>query len=149
MVLTRLYCGHNLLTSLNLSGLSALTMFDCRSNSLSCIQVNDVATATANNNWLKDAKANYSLNCSGLNSVTATNELTKGVVVYPNPTQSILNLTFVTAIDNIIIIDLTGKIVLNQKPTSGQVNVQNLDKGMYILQVYSGEDKYQTKFSKE
>ena len=67
-----------------------------------------------------------------------------------------LNLQFSTAtildkttIDKIIIIDLTGKKVLQQTQSSNQVNVQNLAKGMYILHAFSGREKFTNKFVKE
>jgi hypothetical protein len=124
-----------------------LTSMTCTVNPLLlCIQVDDIAAAMAKDLWAKDATASYSLNC-GL--ATSSYEFANGIAVFPNPTQAILNLPFETIIDNIIITDLTGKTVLHQTLPSSQINVQNLAKGMYILQAFSGKEKYTTKFVKE
>jgi hypothetical protein len=69
--------------------------------------------------------------------------------MYPNPTQTTLNISSKTTIDKIIVTDLTGKKVLDQNQNTTQVNVQNLAKGIYILEVYMGEDKETRKFIKE
>ena len=70
--LTTLYCYSNLLTSLNVSGLTALTTLYCYINSnLSCITVSDPTAAVANSNWIKDATASYSTNCSVINIPTS------------------------------------------------------------------------------
>lgn len=76
----------NQLTTINLNGLINLNTLDCRGNQLSCIdltnkpsllyltcfqsttltciQVDNIATAQSNLNWYKDTIASYSLNCS-------------------------------------------------------------------------------------
>jgi hypothetical protein len=62
--LTGLNCSNNSLSSLNLSGATALSAFGCSGNaSLSCITVADPVAAAANANWTKDATASYSTNC--------------------------------------------------------------------------------------
>lgn len=144
-----LYCNNNILTSLDVSSLTALTYFQAFNNPLlSCIQVDDIVAAMANSGWSKDGSTSYSLNCA---LATSSYELTNPVTVFPNPTKDILTLQFsgTTIINKIFITDLTGKTVLQQMLTSNQVNVQNLAKGMYILQAYSGKEKYTTKFAKE
>jgi len=142
-------CRENQFTSLDVSGLTTLSYLFCFNNPLlTCIQVDDTVAAMANSNWLKDGSASYSLNCA---LATSSHELTNPVTVFPNPTKDILTLQFsgATIINKIFITDLTGKTVLQQMLTSNQVNVQNLAKGMYILQAYSGKEKYTTKFAKE
>ncbi len=71
--------------------------------------------------------------------------------LYPNPTKSILNLQNPTniTIDKIMVTDLTGKIILEQTQNTNQVNVEKLSTGIYILQAFSGEEKFTSKFLKE
>ena len=70
--------------------------------------------------------------------------------LYPIPVKTILfiqpsnNIT----INKIIITDLTGKIVLIQTTSTTQVNVNQLASGVYILEAFSGEAKFITKFIK-
>jgi hypothetical protein len=75
----------------------------------------------------------------------------KKITVFPNPTTDFLNIqnTSNTAIDKVIVTDLAGKTILQQNQNTTQVDVQNLAKGMYLLQVFSGDKKQQTKFLKQ
>lgn len=73
------------------------------------------------------------------------------VKVYPNPATSMLNVQIpnAAAIDKIVVSDITGKIIMKQTKNSSQINVENLVKGLYILEVYSSRNKFQTKFIKQ
>lgn len=72
-------------------------------------------------------------------------------VVYPNPVSSILNVQFASAdIHTICITDVQGKVVLSKAYTSSEsINVDDLDKGFYILTGYSDEGSVFTKFCKQ
>jgi hypothetical protein len=73
------------------------------------------------------------------------------ITVFPNPTKDLLNIqtSLTTDIEKVIVTDIAGKTVLKQNQNTTQVNVQNLAKGMYLLQVFSGDQKWQSKFLKE
>jgi len=83
------------------------------------------------------------------NSVFTENQFSK-FSVYPNPTTSILNIQtqINSTIDKIVITDLTGKKVFEQN-NANQVNVANLAKGLYVIEAFSGEEKFVQKFIKE
>lgn len=83
-------------------------------------------------------------------SLTAFNK-ENSIKVYPNPTTSILNLHFSNAVtlDKLVIIDISGKTVMQQTKNITQINVEKLPAGVYILESYSGKDKFQSKFVKE
>jgi hypothetical protein len=71
--------------------------------------------------------------------------------IFPNPTKdflSIQNLSNVE-IDKVIVTDISGKTILQQNQYTTQINVKNLAKGMYLLQVFSGDQKWQSKFLKK
>jgi hypothetical protein len=70
------------------------------------------------------------------------------IVIYPNPAKSIINLQFPddVVIDKIIIIDLTGKIIIEQTENTTQVNTEGLASGMYLVQAISGDKKWQSEF---
>jgi hypothetical protein len=76
---------------------------------------------------------------------------TKDLKIHPNPVASILtlhtgeDLTF----DSIVISDLTSKIVIEQIDSGGQIDVSCLEKGVYLLQAFSKEQKFIGKFVKE
>jgi hypothetical protein len=82
----------------------------------------------------------------GLNDFIKNN-----VKLFPNPTHSVLNLSVNNGIslDKIIIVDISGKVVLEQTQNLSSINVEKLAKGVYILTAYSGEKQYQEKFIKE
>jgi len=84
----------------------------------------------------------------GVNEAITTNAK---ISVFPNPTNSILNLQLPnnTTIDRITITDLTGKIVKDQTQNTNLVNVESLANGIYILQGFSGDDTFETKFVKQ
>ena len=73
------------------------------------------------------------------------------ISVYPNPAKNKINLQFLNNVkaDKIVISDLNGKIILEQTIGTNQVDVSQIANGMYILQAFSGKDKYQSKFIKE
>ena len=62
---------------------------------------------------------------------------------YPNPTNTILNIDNLLNVEitEIKIIDVLGKIVINQKADFDKINLQNLDNGIYILSILSNENK--------
>lgn len=70
--------------------------------------------------------------------------------MYPNPTSSILNLNFSNevSINNIKVIDVTGKTVLQQNQNFSQINVEKLTNGLYTIEVYSENEKFTSKFIK-
>lgn len=73
------------------------------------------------------------------------------ITVFPNPTKDLLTIQNASnnEIDKVIVSDVSGKTNLQQNQNTNQVDVQNLAKGMYILQAFSGKEKFTTKFIKE
>lgn len=81
-------------------------------------------------------------------STNITNE--NKLSIFPNPVNNILTIQNVDnkLIDKVTISDLTGKKVLEQNNNSNIINVENLQKGMYLLQIFSGEKNVVSKFIK-
>ena len=70
--------------------------------------------------------------------------------IYPNPTTTILNISNnKLPIDKIIITDMLGKKILEQNGKTSQLDVQELQQGMYILRVFSDGGVVDYKFVKE
>ena len=90
---------------------------------------------------------NSSINLSTEQPEIATNKIT----VFPNPAKNFLTIQNAsnTAIDKVIVTDISGKIILQQNQNTTQLDVQNLAKGMYLLQAVSEDKKQQLKFLKE
>ncbi|WP_348812725.1 T9SS type A sorting domain-containing protein [Flavobacterium maritimum] len=72
------------------------------------------------------------------------------MVIYPNPAKSMLNLQLpnIVLINKIMIIDLSGKIIMEQTKDTKQVNTEGLASGMYLIQAISGGNKWQSEFVK-
>ena len=83
-----------------------------------------------------------------LNLATSETGVKSNLKVYPNPASDIVNVSADKKIDTVTIIDLSGKKVQSAK--GNQVNVSNLAKGTYILQVnYGGGAVENTKLIKK
>jgi ELWxxDGT repeat protein len=90
----------------------------------------------------------YNGNDLGINDVKS-NKL--NVNLFPNPTSTILTISMDdnSTIDSIFITDLTGKKLLEKTGNTTSINIENLANGMYLIQVFSGKDTFQTKFIKK
>lgn len=73
------------------------------------------------------------------------------IVIYPNPVGNVLQMQIPAnlLITWIKIVDISGKVILEQYQNSTTVNLENFAQGIYILEAYSGEEKYTSKFVKE
>jgi Secretion system C-terminal sorting domain/Regulator of chromosome condensation (RCC1) repeat len=80
---------------------------------------------------------------------TSQSQYLEGFNLYPNPVGSILNINIENVIiEEISVVDVYGKIVLNQTKNLEQINVENLSKGIYILKVLANSKTFQSKFVK-
>lgn len=71
--------------------------------------------------------------------------------IYPNPTKSILNIqnTSNVNLEKIVITDLTGKKIIEQSGTINHVDIQNLQQGIYLLELDYDNTKQIEKFIKQ
>jgi len=78
-------------------------------------------------------------------------EMFSKLKIYPNPVKTVLNIQTPknSSIDKISVVDLLGKKVLEQTQNTNQINVEHLAKGIYIIEIFSGEEKFSSKFVKE
>jgi len=87
--------------------------------------------------------ANWSVNRRSALSVRlikdaplSTNEFDKSkVIIYPNPAKDYLNIKSENEITELSIIDITGKIVYLQKNISSSINIEKLQRGLYIIKL--------------
>lgn len=80
--------------------------------------------------------------CTGIEDV-ATNELN----IYPNPTNNVINITGLEDVQQLSILDITGKVVYNNKIISTNnlsIDISEASKGLYFLQIKTanGIDSY-------
>ncbi|MNK72626.1 Internalin-J precursor [compost metagenome] len=122
----------NNLTALNIKNgqNSKITNFEVRLNpNLTCIQVDNVTSASSYSNWFKDATASYNINCG--ETLGLSENKSSYLTVYPNPVKDILN--FSEQVSDIKITDLSGRTIKQISASTNGINVSNLSKGTYIV----------------
>lgn len=85
-------------------------------------------------------------------TVLGVNEnMVNNLILYPNPTQDILNLANITDLTNptYSIFDIQGKKVKGATLDSNYINVSNLAKGSYILKIQDGNTLKAQRFIKD
>ena len=73
------------------------------------------------------------------------------VYFYPNPVQNLLNLGIKGAPNTLLtvnIFDLNGRNIYTQKTSDGQIDLQNLTSGAYIVELQDANDKVAFKIVK-
>lgn len=82
-----------------------------------------------------------------------TNFTSESVNVYPNPSEGVVNVFVANALgetSNVVVNDLSGKQVfarsLNANDVNTTVQINNLDPGVYIVNVISQQTSHQVKF---
>lgn len=146
--LSNFNCSYNNLTSLNMSNVSSTSCsLDARYNpNLTCIEVDDVVSARVN--WTNiDTSSSFNLNCNS-SSLIEQSDLSL-VNIYPNPTSSHLTISFNGDIDEVKLIDLTGKTVISKKTLISSFDISDLVNGVYFIQVISEGKSITKKVIKE
>lgn len=96
---------------------------------------------------------NFSLIVSGLNLSLSNDDFSKdGFSIYPNPAESVLNIQTDSDLINakIKIFDIAGKIVYsNNDLNTNFIDISNLLKGFYILEINSENKNFTKKFIKK
>ena len=71
--------------------------------------------------------------------------------VYPNPTSNVINVRSEFTIDNLSVLDLTGRTVKQQISNNKEfsLDVSDLSKGIYLVKLSSGDKEAVTKFIKK
>ena len=90
-------------------------------------------------------------NLGTTNPELATNKF----YAYPNPANHILNISgsnTIQPVDNIQILSLEGRLLMQQKPantTAPQVDISALPQGMYLCKITNGNQQQTLKFLKQ
>lgn len=88
------------------------------------------------------------VSCFPLNT---DNFLDNSFIVYPNPTKDFINIekNDNLIIDEFIVIDIYGKVVIDEKNLNDKLNIQQLQNGIYLLQINCQNRKLNYKIIKE
>ncbi|WP_395066561.1 T9SS type A sorting domain-containing protein [Flavobacterium sp.] len=81
---------------------------------------------------------------------TDTHNLESNVIqVYPNPSKNVVQIKSNSKIEKITIFDSLGKVILIQTENNNEIDIENLSKGIYIIEVYTENEKNYRKLIKE
>jgi hypothetical protein len=105
-------------------------------------------TATADGTLEVKATANDASGVIGTKIITISNQ-TVGIndfsfeflSVYPNPTNSVLNINTLESMSSIKIMDLTGKTIKVFNPKNKELNISEFTTGIYFLEIANAEKK--------
>ena len=75
--------------------------------------------------------------------VKENSQLNSSIQVYPNPVIDIIYLKADVPLTKLTLCDVSGKHILTQKEPKESINVSALRPGVYILEIYSGQEKSQ------
>jgi hypothetical protein len=147
-------CKGNLLTSLNIqngNNVNMTQMWAYENSELTCIQVDEesindlpLCDNQFENGWCIDSWTIYSEDCENLGVL---DNLKSSFVLYPNPTQNTLFIDTQLAIETVTIYNLQGQLF--KGGTSSRIDVSQLTKGLYFVQVIIDGKIETKKFLKE
>ena len=149
--ISNLDVSNNKLTFFNVNNNAntILAVLDASSNeNLTCIQVDDVGVATANENWIKDSTASYSASCKD-SSLTIEEVFKNDFSISPNPVIDSFSVILSTnlVLEKVVVFDVSGKIIASSP--SSFINIDDLKTGMYIVQVYTDKGIITNKLLKQ
>ena len=89
----------------------------------------------------------FSNNSTSIENISNTSST---LSVYPNPATDVLNISVSngTKVNNVNIYNVSGKLVTTAKVTANQINISELNNGVYFIEVLTENGKLTTKFVK-
>lgn len=84
-------------------------------------------------------------------NLSTISNLISNINIYPNPTENFLNISNPNNVEikNISVVDINGRIVKNQSDSLSQINVSDLNSGVYFVTIEAAEGKTTKKFIKQ
>lgn len=65
--------------------------------------------------------------------IAIESELENRVVIYPNPVKGLLNIVSTYELSRIVVLDVTGKVVKTVEGSTNQIDLSELNKGIYFI----------------
>lgn len=86
----------------------------------------------------------------GGNTLSIEDTLSENLIMYPNPTQDVLNISAIDNLTNAVytVFDITGRRITTGKLNNTTINVSQLSTGNYILRISAGATIKTQKFIK-
>ena len=103
-------------------------------------------------NHFSPAQAQYTMlaiDTFSITSVLSNNEFKLNkITLYPNPTNSILNIQTDKIIERVTIIDVSGRTTNAKIASNNSIDVSSLSSGMYFIEIKTTEGLFREKFIK-
>ena len=112
------------------------------------------ATATPNSTSATMNFDNFVVRATATETLLSTQSNTitdNSFSIYPNPTSNVLNISNTNnfEIKNISVVDINGRVVKNQSGALTEINVSDLNTGVYFVTIETNEGKATKKFMKQ
>ena len=82
-------------------------------------------------------------------STTFETEVTKDIMIYPNPSQDVVHIQSADPIREIMISDIAGNIMYRSTTSLQQVNLQDFPSGLYLLKIQTKQGSVTKRIVKE
>lgn len=115
--------------------------------------VRSVCSTTVVSPWTAVASSGCPINITNYLATLSNNDFSinndNNIKVFPNPSSTIFKIVSDTNIDKITIFDTLGKEILTQTQNNYEVNIEKLSKGIYLIEIFSENEKIYKKLIKE
>jgi hypothetical protein len=138
--------GNGVVISANNSGASSYQWIDCTNgNSIIVNETNMSYTATVNGDYaviITEGNCTDTSECVSINSVGISDLKANELVLFPNPTNDILNIEIDEVIQSVEVIDMLGrKVSVNVDLKESKVDVSNLEPGKYMIRIITANNR--------
>ena len=115
--------------------------------------VRSVCSTTDVSPWTAVASSGCPINITNYLATLSNNDFSinndNNIKVFPNPSSTIFKIVSDTNIDKITIFDTLGKEILTQTQNNNEINIEKLSKGIYLIEIFSENEKIYKKLIKE
>jgi|TARA_R110002110_G_scaffold412781_1_gene639158 hypothetical protein len=145
----------NSLTTLNLkngNNANITNLAAVFNNLLNCVDIDDEIAANNGefpySQWAIDPGVIYSEDCSlGVDE----SQLSNNILLFPNPVESVLHIQIQNniSIDKVFLYDMGGRLIYQNADNVNQIDMENLNKGLYFVEIETTKGSFDKKIVKE
>ncbi len=81
----------------------------------------------------------YNLTITAASPASIGNISESNINIFPNPANEFISINSTTELQSFEIVDLTGKVVFSDYLTNSQINVNNIENGVYFIKLYDNK----------
>lgn len=127
---------------------------DCNNgNAPIASEINQSFSATSNGNYavaITVGTCSNTSDCISISTLEVEQDFHQSISIYPNPVSSVLTIeSELLTIEEVHIIDFSGKTIRVIIPSSNKINIADLSKGVYIIRFKTNDKIIYNRFVKE